>query len=314
MIYKNETHTGICQLSKTPFIEYAEILTEQMHKLGFARRSENYRSAVNSLKKYLDGNNPDFAEITPDFLQGYEQWLRAKSLCRNTTSYYMRNLRAIFNHASDIFNSEIRDPFRKVYTGVDKTRKRSLASAELRLIKNADLRGKPHLSKARDIFLLSYCLRGMSFVDMAFLHKSDLRDNALLYKRRKTGQTLLVAWEPQMQNLAQRIGAPPSSPFLLDIIRNPDCDHRKQYISASHSTNRCLRKIGESAGLEFPLTMYVARHTWASEAYKMNIPVAVISESLGHTSESTTRIYLNDLGNNVIDEANRHILAHLGSV
>ena len=61
-------------------------------------------------------------------------------------------------------------------------------------------------------------------------------------------------------------------------------------------------------GLTRPLTMYVARHTWASVARDSNIPISVISEGMGHDSEATTQIYLASLESTVIDKANRKII------
>lgn len=61
-------------------------------------------------------------------------------------------------------------------------------------------------------------------------------------------------------------------------------------------------------GITIPLTMYVARHSWASIAKSRGVPMSVISEGLGHEKESTTRIYLAQLDSTLIDKANRMIL------
>ena len=85
-------------------------------------------------------------------------------------------------------------------------------------------------------------------------------------------------------------------------------EERKQYIYYAHNINRYLKKIGERIGLSIPLTMYVARHSWASIARSKNVPLSVISDGLGHDSELTTRIYLSTLDNAEIDKANRMII------
>ena len=56
------------------------------------------------------------------------------------------------------------------------------------------------------------------------------------------------------------------------------------------NVNRNLNKIGEMLGLKMPLTIYVARHSWASVALHMDIPLATISEGMGHNSYKTTHI------------------------
>jgi integrase len=150
----------------------------------------------------------------------------------------------------------------------------------------------------------------MSFVDMAYLRKSDLKQGVLVYRRRKTGQQLIVKWESCMQDIVRKydVGA---SPYLLPIITRPNQDDRGQYLKASHMVNRHLKTIGRRLKIPIPLTMYVARHAWASIARSKNVPLSVISEGMGHDSESTTRIYLASLDNVAIDRANSLILRAL---
>ena len=101
------------------------------------------------------------------------------------------------------------------------------------------------------------------------------------------------------------------SSFLLPIIKHADSDMRLQYLNAMSLVNRHLKHIGVMAGLHLPLTMYVARHSWATAARNKNIPISVISEGMGHDSEKTTSIYLASLESSVIDEANNVILREL---
>lgn len=116
-----------------------------------------------------------------------------------------------------------------------------------------------------------------------------------------------------MQEIVDRYNIS-ESPYLLPIIVRPGVEERKQYINASHRINRCLRAIGKELGLSVPLTHYVARHSWASAARSKNIPISVISEGMGHGSETTTRIYLASLDTTTIDKANRLILRSLYGV
>ena len=99
------------------------------------------------------------------------------------------------------------------------------------------------------------------------------------------------------------------SPYLLPIIHPQSrIDERTQYLYASHKVNQCLKVIGARLKLPQPLTMYVSRHSWASIARSLNVPISVISEGMGHDSEATTRIYLASLSTSVIDKANLKIL------
>lgn len=151
----------------------------------------------------------------------------------------------------------------------------------------------------------------MSFVDMAYLRKSNLHNGVLTYCRHKTGQQMFIRWEACMQDIVNKYYNP-HSPYLLPIISTSSKrSARKQYIYAAHRVNANLKRVAEMLEIEMPLTMYVARHSWASVAHRKNIPLSVISEGMGHDSENTTRIYLTSLDNVAIDRANTLILSSL---
>ena len=67
--------------------------------------------------------------------------------------------------------------------------KRALPLTVMKKIKALDLPPTTPADYARDMFLMSFFLRGMSFIDMAFC-VTDLTDNHIYYRRRKTGQPL----------------------------------------------------------------------------------------------------------------------------
>ena len=98
------------------------------------------------------------------------------------------------------------------------------------------------------------------------------------------------------------------SDYLLPIIRKPGTNERYVFKNVGERINRRLKIIADMVGIEIPLSMYVARHSWASIAKTKGVPLSVISEGLGHEKESTTRIYLSTLDSSVIDKANDMIL------
>lgn len=165
----------------------------------------------------------------------------------------------------------------------------------------------PAMDYARDMFMFSFYTRGMSFIDMAYLKKTDLTRGILSYRRKKTGQRLNIKWEKVMQGIIDKYDTS-GSPYLLPVIKDLESDDRKQYKTVAHAINKNLKIVGERLGIAIPLTMYVARHAWASIAWSKNISLSVISEAMGHDSESTTRIYLASLDSATIDKANHLIL------
>ena len=245
--------------------------------------------------------------MTADLVDSFEEYLIGRNLSRNSTSFYMRILRAVYNRGVDKGWTSQRRPFRHAYTGVDRTRKRAVTLQVIRRLHELDLSGRPCLAKARDIFLFSFYTRGMSFVDMAYLRRDDLHDDMLRYTRRKTGQELCIRWEPVMQEIVDRYPLNPNG-FLLPVITDPKQDFRHQYKNAILRTNEALAKISEMLGLDHALTTYVARHSWASIAYSRSVPLSLISEGMGHDSERTTHIYLASVSNAGVDRANHRII------
>lgn len=283
----------------------------QLKRLNRIRTSETYAATLSSFMKFREGQDILLYEVDSDTMMLYEAWLKGKGICPNTISFYMRILRAVYNRAVEKELVEQKHPFKHVYTGIDKTVKRAVPLKAIKRIKELDLRLKPHLDYARDLFLFSFYTRGMSFIDLAYLKKSDLQNGFLTYRRRKTNQQLTVKWEKCMAEIVAKYNDCSTTQYLLPIITNPLVDERKQYRNAIYRVNTALKEIARMISLPMPLTMYCARHGWASIAKSKNIPLSVISEGMGHDSEETTRIYLASLDSYVIDQANSLILKGL---
>lgn len=281
----------------------------QLKQLGKERTSETYTAALKSFMRFRNEQDIPLDGISSDLIQMYEAWLRAREVRMNTISFYMRILRAVYNRAVEKGLVEQKEPFRHVYTGIEKTRKRAISLKEVKKLKNLDLSRKPSLEFARDIFLFSFYTRGMSFIDIAYLRKSDLSNGILTYHRRKTGQLLTIRWENCMKEIVDKY-EDKNSKYLLPLLCS-DGDSRKQYKNALRLVNYHLKTISKMLNIQDPITMYVARHSWASAAKQNKVPLSIISQGMGHDSEVTTQIYLASLDTSVIDKANKMILNSL---
>jgi len=281
----------------------------RLTQMGKLRTAEIYDTVMRSFNAFRDGKETLPDEVDADMIQLYEAYLLGKGIVRNTTSFYMRTLRAVYNRTVEKGLTVQRDPFRHVYTGIDKTVKRAISLDAIRRIRDLDLSKMPACDFARDIFLFSFYTRGMSFVDMAYLKCKDLRDGVLSYSRHKTRQRLYIKWEQCMQAIVDKY-SPMDSTYLFPIIKKTGNaeDERRQYRNGLRLVNKNLKKVSVMVGLDVKLTMYVSRHTWASVAHQRNIPLAVISEGMGHDSETTTRIYLTSLDSSAVDRANEAII------
>ena len=305
-------------LHEQSFFRFMEGVIAGLKQLNRARTAENYATTLRSFVQFRMNEDLLLGEIRSDVMRHYEAYLLLRGVTKNTISFYMRILRAVYNRAVEQELTEQRHPFRHVYTGIGKTVKRAIPVAAVRRIKELDLSQQPMADFARDMFLFSFYTRGMSFIDMAYLKRTDLKNGLLSYRRRKTGQRLSIKWECCMQAIVSKYRqggcfrhTPAASPYLLPILRQPDGDLTGQYRSALQQINHALKHIAKLVRLDLPLTMYVARHSWASIARSKNISVSVISEGMGHDSERTTQIYLASLDTARIDRANSRILQDL---
>ncbi len=298
------------QANEQSLFNFMQGVIVQLQQMGKQRTSETYRCTLKSFMQFREDKDLLLEDIDSDLIVMYEAYLQDRGVTKNSTSFYMRILRAVYNRAVEKDLTANRNPFKHVYTGVDKTVKRAISLKAIKQIKNLDLSLQPSLDFARDMFLFSFYTRGMSFVDIAYLKKRDLSNGILSYRRRKTGQQLFIRWEKCMQVIVDKYKNPLSE-YLLPIIKPKNGDERMQYQNAMSLINRKLKVVGKMAGVQLPLTMYIARHSWASVAKNKNIPISVISEGMGHDSETTTQIYLASLDNTIVDRANAQILKDL---
>ena len=296
------------------FVTYMNNIIQKLQNIGKYGTAQNYRTTLHSFVNYLGVEDVSISCINSSLILDYNEWLESKNVTRNTISFYMRNLRAVFNRAVKDHLVEQTYPFVDVYTGVDKTRKLAITEDDLYKIVKLRIENDPALELARDIFLFSYSTRGMSFVDIAFLKKSNICNNIIVYKRKKTGQLLSVKVEPCIQTiLSKYIDNDSILEFVFPILHSSsnELQNYKEYHIALTDYNRSLKKLAKLAEVQTHLSSYTARHTWATIAHYHNVPLPVISESMGHTSETTTKIYLASFQNTVIDQANSSLLEKL---
>lgn len=289
------------------FFVYAFNKIDELDSAGKNGTAANYYSAVNAFERFIGNRELPFADITQKTIEAFIDFQTQQGNSPNTVTFYVKQLRAIYNKADDEgFIHSIYNPFQKVKLKNCKTPKRAISRKEITKIVEFNSEGKhKHLELARNLFLLSLYTRGMSFVDMCYLKQENIKGNMLVYYRRKTGQFLQIKIEPALRTLLRKY-SDDNSVYLLPMLRKDDSYKGYRYIQ--RRLNKRIRQIGDMLGFDFPLTFYVARHSWATLAHEKGIPVSVISESMRHTSEKTTRIYLANLSHQIIDKANRTVM------
>ncbi|WP_099292291.1 site-specific integrase [Butyricimonas sp. Marseille-P3923] len=298
------------RLTKGTLFSFMGGCIEELKGVGRERTSGTYCSTLKSFKDFRQGQDIRLNEISASLVKQFENYLKSKGVCLNTISFYMRILRAVYNKA--VGNGLIREdhfPFRKVFTGVERTVKRAITRETVSRLLELDLRRKPNLDFARDLFLFSMFTRGMAFVDVAHLLKTDIVGDEIVYKRKKTGQRIRVKLLPYVLDIIHKHRiADENIPFLFPLCYCPWTRKELSYASALRKYNKALEELSKILELEKPLSSYVARHTWATQAKRKGVALAVISEAMGHTSENTTRIYLASFNEDVVDKANETVV------
>lgn len=278
-------------------------------KVGRSGTAKTYRDALSSFARFRHGTDITLDELDAETMALYEAWMKSRGLKRNSSSCYLRTLRTLYRKAVEMGLTADKGIFRHVFTGFAKTSKRAIPLESIRTIRLLRLPEGSPLTFARDMFILSIYLQGISFVDLAYLRKSDIRNGILQYDRKKTRQSLSIGWEPSMQAIVETYAhLTTESPYLLPIITHADGTERRQYEKAEHNINRNLKKIGRMAGLRIPLTTYVARHTWATTMRDMGYDLSIVSTGLGHDSLKTTQIYLSSIDTTTVMKANKKMI------
>ena len=291
--------------SSSSVFKYTEEFIKKLEKTGKTGNATIYTTTLNVFKKFRDDKDLTFNQFSYKVIKEFEDSQLEKKIKINTISIYLRTLRAIYNYAiKDKVAQQSIYPFKELRIKSEITAKRALPKEDISKIRELKLDEGSELDKARDYFLFSFNMRGMSFVDMAFLKNCDIVEGRLQYARKKTNQKFSIKITPEAESIIQKhsYSTDPDS-FIFQIIDRKGQEYL-DYRNALRLTNKKLRLIGEMAKCSIRVSTYVSRHSWATIAKRSGVPTAVISEGLGHDSVKTTQIYLDSFENKVLDDAN----------
>lgn len=291
------------------FLQYLQEL-EQEKRTGYRL---SIRQTYNSLIKFNRHLDIPFSEMDCNWLRKYEIWQRKQGKSENTIGIRLRNIRTIFNLAINMGLIKQEDyPFRKfkVFRLHQETVKRALTKEEIHSVINYPVDGKDFYTRlAVALFTLSYFMGGINFVDMAFLTEKNIMEGRLVYRRKKTSKLINLPLQEEARLVLKRYKNN-SSPYLFPILSNLH-KTEQQRLNRLHKVitkvNKALKAIGEELNIPIKLTTYVARHSYATVLKRAGVPTSLISESLGHSSEKITQIYLDSFGISQIDEALSHL-------
>ena len=262
ILAQNAFGTGKPQFYLLRYINTQIERKQELKKVGMAAA---YKSTRSSLAKFISRPDVRMSEVDLAFVRRYEDFLYSNGASGNTVSYYLRNLRSLYNQAvTDGYHPRGEYPFAKAQTRPAKTVKRALSRTDMQNLADLNLENEPELEFTRDLYLFSFYAQGMAFVDIVLLKKTDICNGVLTYSRHKSKQLIRIVVTPQMQGLIDKYKT--ENEYLFPIISGEYASGYKQYRLALGRINRHLKKIAVVADIEVPLTTYTARHKW--EYYK----------------------------------------------
>jgi len=300
--------------SKTVGDFYKELL-DDMDRSDKYGNWRFYKSSYNSVKAFTNGKMDFlFSEIDVLWLNNYEQWLKKRGNKGTTISVQFRTLRAIYNKAIDALSVKRKDyPFNeyKVSKFDTSTKKRAISKEEIMKIRSVNLTD-PKQIFARDIFMFTYWCGGINFVDISNLQANNIVDGRVSYIRHKTHKLITIQLLPEAKIILERYTQGHENNYLFPILDvNIHKTAKEKQIRIHNILNQIdkrLKDVAELAKVNFHITTYVARHSFATILKNSGVNIALISEALGHSDMATTQIYLDGFGSNQVNEAMKHLL------
>jgi integrase len=302
----------IDELKPQDFFEFADRIIKDLTEAKRIGTKKSYQCTIDVLEKFHGSRKLTFAQIDYEFLMKFETKHYAKGLGANGLSVYMRNIRSLYNRA---IKAKVADeklyPFKAYKIKSEPTRKRAIGEDALNSIIALELDSTHTLFHARNYFVASYMMYGMNFTDMAYMTEASLMDGRVQYRRSKTSKLYDIKITPALQEILDyyRSHRKGNSPYLFPIIKRTSAEGQDKDIQwARKRYNKKLKELAKVCGISANLTSYVSRHSFASQAVLLEIPVLAVSTMLGHSSLKTTQIYLAGLPTQMMDDYHAKIL------
>ena len=308
------TERPIVQIAELGFQTFSQQVIKEMVEEKRSGNAIVYQTAVNRLINYCNNQDIKFSEIDYNFLNAFKHEMLVKGAKINTIGNYFRSIRALYNKA---IKARIVDracyPFYEISIKQERTAKRAVMIKDIKELVGLELKSYTPAWHARNYFLLSFSLIGISFTDLAYLKPENIVKGRIEFKRRKTHKRYsikLTSYAKSLFDIYQNASQTYLLPILPFKIIEDSFESKKRITQALRITNKYLKRLGIDCGLSSPLTTYVARHTWATTAKRLGYSNELIAEAMGHEyGNKITNIYLDNFEQSVIDELNDKVIS-----
>jgi integrase/recombinase XerD len=304
------------KVEQVTFNKFGRQVVENYTKSGKIGSAIAYQTAINKITSYCL-HEIHFEAMDYTFLKKVEQSMLQEGMKINAIASYMRQIRAIYNQAikSDLVEEKFY-PFKKYKLKTEKTLNKTLEIQTLKDIYQLKLVNNSNDWHYRNYFLLSFSLRGISFIDMLLLKGENYKNGNLYFKRRKTGKVYTIKLHHFSKSILENycdLETISSEKYLLPDIKSKEAIViKKQSLQVIKMANKYLSKIGLMVKSKDKITTYYARYTWANVAKSLGYSKDIIAEALGHEyGNAVTGIYLDNYNNEIIDEMNDKVIGKI---
>lgn len=297
------------------FIKYTGYQIEELKSAGRYGSARAYSSMKQVIEKFIGKKDLTFEQINSTFLSKLETDFLSRGNALNGLAAILRSFRACYNKG--VTEGKIEkglSPFDTYKIRKTPTVKRAISKEAISNILSLELEEADPLFHSRNYFMFSYLTFGMNFADMAELSVGNIVDGRIHYIRQKTKQPFDIKITPALKPILDFYTKDKkSNDLLFPIIKRTSPENQyKDILWARKRYNKKLKEIAIACKIEENLTSYVSRHSAATSALFLNIPLPAISRMLGHKSISTTQTYLKTLPDNIIDQYQEMLEKQLG--
>lgn len=257
-------------------------------------------SAVNTLRKYVDGRSIMFQDITPEFLAKYERYLQTeKELKTNTIHKHLKFFRKLFNDALRLDKIEYQhNPFTKVKLKLEKTTRTFLSDEELKKIEDVETVPGERMDLHKQMFIFSAYAGGLRVSDVLKLQWKNFDGTHIHIAIHKTKSQLSIKLPNRAIEIINQYRSKKSKPseFIFPMLENGiDLNNPQVSYSAISSAtayiNKNLKELAKKAKLDKQISFHISRHTWATRALRKGISIDKVSKLMGHAQLRETQIY-----------------------
>ena len=264
---------------------------ENLNRIG---SSLHYKSCQRALYDFTGSKDMTVEMVDNSFIRAFKNHQLKKGNTINTTAVYLRGIRAIVRGYYTEHNLNI--PTINFDIKTEDTKHRAITKDQLKNLVEYEPKSYNE-SRSKDLFLLSFYLRGINLMDLAKLTKDNIVNDRIEYRRSKTATLFSLPINKEVENILSRYSS--NGKYLLPILKRSN-NIESDVNTFGGNLNRTLKRIAQSIGIKH-LTFYYARYTYASLLKDNGTPISIISELLGHSSVAITKTYLSKYSNSVLD-------------